>query len=156
MTDRMKISFDPRKDATDLHSVRHRSDNTLAAYWLQDARTGSAEWCRFPAKAFLGSSRRETVPLPSSVDRRSPKLRPSHDAMGFPDRERLQWRTIGAAGRMVADPATAPPRPRPPGRPSPGGQRVARMHKIVTDEIQPKQCISLPMILRRSLDWAKC
>ena len=29
------------------------------------------------------------------------------------------------------------------------------MHKIVTDEIQPKQYVSLQMILRRNLVWAK-
>jgi hypothetical protein len=30
-------------------------------------------------------------------------------------------------------------------------RRVARMNKIVTDEIQPKQHVSLRMTLRRSL-----
>jgi hypothetical protein len=29
------------------------------------------------------------------------------------------------------------------------------MHKIVTNEIQPKQYVSLQMILRRNLVWAK-
>jgi hypothetical protein len=30
-------------------------------------------------------------------------------------------------------------------------QRVARIHKIVTEEIQPKQHVTLRMIVRRSL-----
>ena len=34
-------------------------------------------------------------------------------------------------------------------------RRVARIHKIFADETQPKQCVRLQMILRRSLDWAK-
>jgi hypothetical protein len=35
-------------------------------------------------------------------------------------------------------------------------RRVAQIHKIVTDEILLKQCVSLRVILRRSLDWTKC
>ena len=34
-------------------------------------------------------------------------------------------------------------------------RRVARIHKIFADETQPKQCVRLKMILRRSFDWAK-
>jgi hypothetical protein len=35
-------------------------------------------------------------------------------------------------------------------------RRVARIHKIVTEEIQPKQHVSLPMTLRCSLACRKC
>src|SRR4051794_27260308 len=35
-------------------------------------------------------------------------------------------------------------------------RRVARIHKIVTEEIQPKQHVSMPMTLRCSLACRKC